>query len=1331
MDAVLDDYTGVAQTGQPDGTNTNNVNSVTTLSSPITTVANNDWVILAGGGYSSGAAPTAGTGLILRGYDAADGRVGLFDSNGVVSNSPLSFSGTTYPLSVVEGSNLVGGCAPDVDGFLTGAVSCGSIPINSTQFPNGTREVYIASARSVSDPVIVSNTFSPSSVGTNNITIPQHALITNRPVALSFSGTPPSCSGTGCGTGSLLAGQQWFGTATTGQTNTFSATCASGTCTITTSSAHGLSAGADVSIDGLVFSSSQLYLIALNGNWTVSSSPAPTSTTFAISVPGMVGSDGTYATFNSQLITNAYYPALVDSNTITLAQTPSGTPITFTGGGTGTDTLSERITTWFLPASGYPGFGVPNQAFGYAAATFSNGAAPMELRPPYRELYLCVTPTTGCPSTVNVAPVIENTDLSHTTISASSVTYTYSPDGGAQSTILSVDTSGNVTALNPGWAQIAVVCSTCNSGGSLPTVTLYARVYATAPTFPHFSHGGLVNTTYTPGSSFWPNPMWHMSLQSASTYVSASSRMPWLVNELQESTINSTFEGSGFIPNVSGPYYSSCAAANNNYVGLYAATLAAAQSAGTFFQVDMSNVIFDPSVNIAGFGTFLQNSDWSGTTRQQCYQNAISILAATGRVFALEGPDELNNNGVAGFSPDRSGIMGQSVVDHGFNLDLSQITSTGSSCAATVHFQFATAWNQTAGTGDGITIINATSAGLNGFHLVSSTVPTGTNVIPSSITFPCTAASGTYNSTTDPNAQIVYYWSYLTRTSVLPALLGSSSQGTSTGQPTSLTITAASNANPSSFTVATTDAQWLLSVPVAGSTVTISGFTGNWTAENGTCGTVIVVSQNTFKCTTINGSPVNASSFGAMTGSPVSTTTLTSLVASGGTLTVSWTAHGIANNQIVQIRSATNTNLNTIAPITYINANTFSVPTVAANGTYNASTDPNLFITVDPGWTNQTLSTLLSLTHAVNGPTINYAPIGTSIANTETALRWLGDLNIVDAGMVYVAQGATPIYGTGTTVSQEANSHAQGLLTDRAYILEPHRPLISVGMTFNKMCQGYIFQPACGDQPNNALIRPESFLASLGAGLIWGAAGDFVYNYWANPANTYTGFPLGNNSDGEFAIASQTNPVTWTTMANFNAWMRRIEPYYLQPRINTPYFGPALPATAHQNSTNTARLLVIACQNETPYPTFTINFSTLGLSYSGGTILKYVADTRKMVTSQVSGTSDSYSGCAASAGDVTAYIFLAAGVSSPLDNVTFSAPAAFPFGSSKMAIRVGYYPRYKGLLTMQDAPATGCTAGCIIPVDHSNADAWYQILYLDSNNLVKGAGDPQKISKSN
>lgn len=88
------DYTGVSQTGQPDATTTHaGSGSITSLTTSITTVADNSWAVLAennGGGLP----PTANTGTIRRAVDAAFSAWGLFDSNGPVT-PPGSFGMTT------------------------------------------------------------------------------------------------------------------------------------------------------------------------------------------------------------------------------------------------------------------------------------------------------------------------------------------------------------------------------------------------------------------------------------------------------------------------------------------------------------------------------------------------------------------------------------------------------------------------------------------------------------------------------------------------------------------------------------------------------------------------------------------------------------------------------------------------------------------------------------------------------------------------------------------------------------------------------------------------------------------------------------------------------------------------------------------------------------------------------------------------------------------------------------------------------------------------------------------------------------------------------------
>jgi hypothetical protein len=85
----------------------------------------------------------------------------------------------------------------------------------------------------------------------------------------------------------------------------------------------------------------------------------------------------------------------------------------------------------------------------------------------------------------------------------------------------------------------------------------------------------------------------------------------------------------------------------------------------------------------------------------------------------------------------------------------------------------------------------------------------------------------------------------------------------------SVTITAASNANPVSLT---SNSHGLST----GDGITISGGTGNWTAINGSW-TVTVTGVNTFTI------PVDSTAFGALTGTPVYPARPTLVAASGGT----------------------------------------------------------------------------------------------------------------------------------------------------------------------------------------------------------------------------------------------------------------------------------------------------------------------------------------------------------------------------------------------------------------------------------------------------------------
>lgn len=74
-------YTGAKQSGQPDASTTNN-NGVSGITTNLTTIADNCWMI-SWDHSSSGAVPAAGTGITSRNSLAACERIG--DSNGAIT----------------------------------------------------------------------------------------------------------------------------------------------------------------------------------------------------------------------------------------------------------------------------------------------------------------------------------------------------------------------------------------------------------------------------------------------------------------------------------------------------------------------------------------------------------------------------------------------------------------------------------------------------------------------------------------------------------------------------------------------------------------------------------------------------------------------------------------------------------------------------------------------------------------------------------------------------------------------------------------------------------------------------------------------------------------------------------------------------------------------------------------------------------------------------------------------------------------------------------------------------------------------------------------------
>jgi hypothetical protein len=116
---VAADYTGAKQTGQPDATTTNVSagSSDTSLTTSITVVAANSWIILLEQSFESGAVcPTAGSGLTLLICEPTNGEPTLFDSNAAVSTGAHNVTTNSTPAFSTGIAHVVASFAPDTGG---------------------------------------------------------------------------------------------------------------------------------------------------------------------------------------------------------------------------------------------------------------------------------------------------------------------------------------------------------------------------------------------------------------------------------------------------------------------------------------------------------------------------------------------------------------------------------------------------------------------------------------------------------------------------------------------------------------------------------------------------------------------------------------------------------------------------------------------------------------------------------------------------------------------------------------------------------------------------------------------------------------------------------------------------------------------------------------------------------------------------------------------------------------------------------------------------------------------------------------------------------------
>ena len=110
------DYTAAKQ-ATSDNVGTNQSVGGQNLTSSLTPVANNCWIVLMEQGFNTNNPPSAGAGLTRRTFGAAFGNWGLFDSNQAITPA-ASYSMTTTRTSngTAEVTHIMASFAPNVAG---------------------------------------------------------------------------------------------------------------------------------------------------------------------------------------------------------------------------------------------------------------------------------------------------------------------------------------------------------------------------------------------------------------------------------------------------------------------------------------------------------------------------------------------------------------------------------------------------------------------------------------------------------------------------------------------------------------------------------------------------------------------------------------------------------------------------------------------------------------------------------------------------------------------------------------------------------------------------------------------------------------------------------------------------------------------------------------------------------------------------------------------------------------------------------------------------------------------------------------------------------------
>ena len=455
------------------------------------------------------------------------------------------------------------------------------------------------------------------------------------------------------------------------------------------------------------------------------------------------------------------------------------------------------------------------------------------------------------------------------------------------------------------------------------------------------------------------------------------------------------------------------------------------------------------------------------------------------------------------------------------------------------------------------------------------------------------------------------------------------------------------------------------------------------------------------------------------------------------TATVTWPAccgvdpAALATGRIVWGHSAAHAELNDAFTITRVDSNTVTFQIWGSTlTTYNVSTDPSFFFSVD-GMTDENVIKNVkgSIFNVAGAPAISWPILGAIFigGNLPNQLpivaNWENTPSIASASHKFSYNGPFQTYGDHSSPFEAITDKRTTAIGSRGYWMYPSIDLIiMIPIAYNHYAVSPCsvrFLPGV-DLAGYIQLNPAAVTTQMAWVVAKSATvGKRAYHAGQDGATPATSDlctkPAGAGFDQGPDPFTYWMPF-WNAMALDNSLDNRLTKYIFQPMITSPGYGPYFFTGARGGVAG--NILMIGSLSSMPR-TQTIDFTSY--RFAGGLIRRYRLTARGLSVQSFSGAATADTPTFAG-GEVIYYVFQPAGGALETNTVQVTPPTSFPLGTSKMAIKIGYYHN------LGDVDAIDCTSGCAPEMDLNVTDGWFQRIYLDGSNVVKTVGDQQVMS---